>query len=213
VSFDSPRRDIHDRIRGKGSYDAAIRTMEHALSRGLRTYVNMVLTRVNLEDLEGMLGFCEARGVCMNAQPVAFGGIVYHERARFLALTDSEIRSVHARLLRWKKEGRPLLFSTRAYREVLEWPDYEVLSIATAGASSCVAGKDYIRIEANGDVIPCCQYGGGFQPKNILKDGLEESLLHVQTHRCARCWLAYYNERNALFKLRPSAVREVLRRG
>jgi MoaA/NifB/PqqE/SkfB family radical SAM enzyme len=213
VSFDSPRKEVNDQVRGKGSYDAAVRTIDLALKKGVKTYVNMVLTRENLEDLEGMLRFCEARGIRMNAQPVVFGGIFYHDRARFLSLTDAQIRSVHRRFLRWKNEGRPLLFSAWAYRAILDWTDYDVLSVPSEGASSCVAGRDYIRIEANGDVIPCCQYSGDFLPKNILKDGLEQSLLHVQTHHCARCWLAYYNERNALFKLRPSAVREALQRG
>lgn len=213
VSFDSPREAVNDRLRGKGSYSAAMETFDHAIRRGVRAYVNMVLTRENLDDLEGMLEFCETRGIRMNAQPVAFGGLVYNDRARFLALSDSEIREVHSRMIRWKKNGRPLLFSARAYQEVLQWPDYGVLAVQENGRSSCVAGKEYIRIESNGAIIPCCQYKADFSPKNIMIHGLVESLDHVRTHRCARCWLAYYNERNGLFKLRPSAVREAFRRG
>jgi hypothetical protein len=36
--------------------------------------------------------------------------------------------------------------------------------------------------------------------------GYEDSI------RCRDCWLAYYNERQALFKLKPGAVWEAFRR-
>jgi len=213
VSLDSPHPQANDRVRGKGSQAKAVKTIDLALRRGVKTYVNMVLTRANVQDLEDMLEFCEGRGVMMNAQPIAFGGLYYVGQARALELSPDEIRDVHRRLLNWKKQGRGLFFSKGAYRKVLEWPDYSRLAIKGRGPSSCVAGKDYIRVESNGDVLPCCQYNADFTPKNILRDGLRESLLHVQTHNCADCWLAFYNERTALFKLKPGAVWEAFRRG
>jgi MoaA/NifB/PqqE/SkfB family radical SAM enzyme len=212
VSFDSPRREVNDLLRGRGSYDGVVRTLDHALKRGIAVYVNMVLTKENLPDLEMMLEFCERRGVKMNAQPVAFGGYYYNDRALDLALTADEIRSVHQRLIKWKREGRGLLFSCKAYEQVLKWPDYHVFTVPSHGTSPCAAGNEYIRLESNGDVIPCCQFKADFQPRNILKDGLRESLLHVQTHNCGRCWLVYYNERNLLFKFHPAAIFEALRR-
>lgn len=213
ISLDSPHPEANDRIRGQGSHEAAVRTIDLALECGLRTYVNMVLTRDNLADLEDMLNFCEARGVRMNAQPIVFGAMYYVENAQALELRPDEIRDVHRRMILWKKQGRGLFFSKRAYRKVMDWPDYRQLAVKGQGPSSCVAGRDYIRVECNGDVLPCCQYNADFTPKNIIRHGLRESLLHVQTHNCADCWLAYYNERTALFKLRPGAVWEAIRRG
>lgn len=213
ISLDSPHPEVNDCIRGKGSHQKAVKAIDLARERGVRTYVNMVLTRANLNDLEDMLTFCEARGVRMNAQPLALGGMYYVEEAKSLELEPEEIREVHRRMILWKKQGRGLFFSKGAYRKVMDWPDYRKTSVNGQDRSSCVAGKDYIRVESNGDVLPCCQYSGDFEPKNILRDGLRESLLHVRTHNCADCWLAYYNERTALFKLRPGAVWEAIRRG
>jgi MoaA/NifB/PqqE/SkfB family radical SAM enzyme len=213
VSLDSPHPEVNDRIRGKGSFEAAVKTIDLSLRRGLRTYVNMVLTRANLNDLGDMLAFCEARGVLMNAQPIVFGQLYYVEEERSLALTLEEIREVSRRMVLWKEKGRALLFSRRAYKKVMDWPDYSLVSVKGPGVSPCVAGKDYIRVECNGDVLPCCQYTADFVPKNILRHGLIPSLLHVQTHNCRDCWLAYYNERQALFKLKPGAVWEAVRRG
>ena len=41
-----------------------------------------------------------------------------------------------------------------------------------------MAGRFYVQIEANGDVVPCAQYGAEFAPKNIVRDGLAEALRH-----------------------------------
>jgi MoaA/NifB/PqqE/SkfB family radical SAM enzyme len=212
ISLDSPHPETNDRIRGQGSYEGAVRTIGLALERGVRTFVNMVLTKINLPHLEDMLDFCEARGVKMNAQPIAFGGMYYVENAQALELEPDEIRDVHRRLILWKNQGRGLFFSKRAYQKVINWPDYRQLSIKSVGPSACVAGRDYIRIESSGDVLPCCQYDADFAPKNIIRHGLRESLAHVQTHNCGDCWLAYYNERAALFTLHPGAIWEAIRR-
>ena len=67
VSLDSAKPEVNDRLRGEGSYSGAVQTIGIALERGVRTIVNMVLTRENVHDLEAMLEFCEARGVPMNA--------------------------------------------------------------------------------------------------------------------------------------------------
>ena len=73
-------------------------------------------------------------------------------------------------------------------------------------------GRVYIHIEANGDVQPCVQTGGTFRAKNLVRDGFEEALTHVQGHDCGDCYSAYLTERKALFGLRPAAVVEYLRR-
>ena len=213
VSLDSPNRETNDRLRGKGSFLGAVQTIDLSLQRGVRAFVSMVLTRENMSDLEEMLEFCEDRGVLMNAQPVVFDRRYADNEARDMALTSEQIRRVHLRLVEWKRQGRGLVFSAATYQKVVDWPDYDVLSTRSEGESSCMAGKDYIRIESNGDVIPCCQYDADLKPKNILKDGLDEALRHVRRHNCGDCWRSFYGERMALFGLKPAALWEFVRRG
>lgn len=212
VSLDSPDPENNDRLRGDGSYDGATRTIDLALQRGVKTTVNMVLTRRNLQDLEEMLDLCEAKGVLMNAQPVVFGRGRYGEESSGLLLTSGQIREVNLRLARWKRQGRALVFSEWAYQRTADWQDHAILSMRSSGQSSCVAGRYFIYIEPNGDVIPCCMYEADFNPKNILRDGLDKALLNVQKHNCGDCWRVFYNERRAAFGLRPSVLREVFRR-
>ena len=213
VSVDSPRPEINDELRGAGCFAQASRALALARERGVRTFVNMVLTRRNVPDLEAMLEFCEAQGARLNAQPVAFGVVFYDDRAKALGLSMDETHAVHRRMAEWKRAGRGVMFSAAAYLKVVSWPDPATLTVPSEGVSGCMAGKDYVHIEPNGDVHPCVMHGEPFAPRNILSDGLEAALRHAQTHHCGDCWSAYLNERKLVFGLRPTALLEVVRRG
>jgi MoaA/NifB/PqqE/SkfB family radical SAM enzyme len=213
VSLDASDPELNDRFRGPGSHDGAVGAIAAAFAAGRRTYVNMTVHKENYGAVEAMLEFCERKGLRLNAQPVKFGRMYYRDEARDIALTDSQIRSLHQRIVAWKKRGRPFMFSTLAYKHAMTWEDLTVLTVKSSGPSRCVCGRDYIHIEANGDVIPCIQHGASLKPKNILRDGLEEALRNTRRHDCGDCWTAYLNERKVLFALKPGALREMLRRG
>jgi MoaA/NifB/PqqE/SkfB family radical SAM enzyme len=214
VSLDSPRAEANDAQRGAGCFAKAVRALDLAVERGLPVFVNMVLTRNTLADMEAMLGFCEARGAKLNTQPVAFGRLFYDDRAASaLALTADETREVHRRMAQWKRERRAVMFSAAAYEKLLGWGDPATITVKSEGESGCMAGRDYVHIEPNGDVHPCVINGATFQPKNVVRDGLEEALRSVQRHDCGDCWSAYLNERKLVFGLRPQALLEVVRRG
>ena len=213
VSLDATKPEIHDAVRGAGSHAVTLRAVDHALARGKSTYAVMVVHRDNLDELEPMLGFCEARGVGLHAQPLLLGRDAFDDGARALQLTNDQVRGFNRRLAEWKRQGRRLMFSAATYENVARWPDYSVLTTRTVGDSGCMAGRFYVHIEPNGDVWPCSQHGASFQPRNIIKHGLVDALRSVQHHDCGDCFTAYVNERKAVFALKPTALLEVVRRG
>ncbi len=213
VSLDSATPEPHDRQRGRGTHARAVRALELARARGLRTFAVMVVTRDTLAEVEPMLAFCEARGVGLHAQPVAFGLHYTDDDVEHLALSAEEARDLHRALARWRRQGRPVMFSAPAYEKLLAWPDPARTSVRSPGPSRCMAGRFYVHIEANGDVLPCQQHGADFEPKNAAKDGLAAALRHVRGHDCGDCWAAYLNERKLLFSLHPQALLAWARRG
>jgi MoaA/NifB/PqqE/SkfB family radical SAM enzyme len=212
-SLDSVTPAHTDHMRGDGVHARALEGIEIAKARGRRLFINMVVTAQSLDEIEPMLEFCEARGIGLNAQPVVFGRKYYDDAARPYALRDEQIRDMHRRLAAWKRQGRPLMFAASTYENVLDWDDYGEVSRRSPDGSSCMAGRFYVHIEPNGDVHPCAQHSADFAPKNIVRDGLEAALVHVQRHDCRDCFSAYLNERKALFGLRPAALLEMARRG
>jgi MoaA/NifB/PqqE/SkfB family radical SAM enzyme len=213
VSLDSLRPDVNDFMRGPGAFEGATKTIDLSLERGIKTYVNMALCQKNLEDLEGMLTFCEQRGMKMNAQPIKFGVVYYDDSARLFALTPDQIREFHLQMINWKKQGRGIMFSVSSFQKALDWPDLTQNNMRCQGDSACMAGKFYFHIDPDGDVIPCIPHGADIRPKNILKDGLVEALRQVRHHNCGDCWSPYLNERKALSRFRPEAVIEFFKRG
>jgi MoaA/NifB/PqqE/SkfB family radical SAM enzyme len=213
VSLDSTRPETNDRLRGKNSFQAAVQAIDLALRASVRTFVNMAVSRENVTDIEAMLKFCEVRGIRMNAQPVVFGRKYYDARAQAIVLTHEEIQKVHLQLAQWKREGRGVLFTVSSYLKAVTWPDLTILATRSPGASPCQAGKSFVHIEPNGDVLPCIQHGANFRPMNVLVDGLEEAFRQARHHDCGDCWPAYLNERKALFGLKPAALQELFRRG
>lgn len=212
-SLDSATPAHTDRLRGAGVHARVVEGIDLARARGVRLFINMVVTSQSVDEIEPMLEFCEARGIGLNAQPVVFGRKYYDDAARPFALSDEQVRAMHRRLAGWKRAGRPLMFAASTYERVVDWSDYGEISERHEGGSSCMAGRMYIHIEPNGDVHPCAQHTAAFTPKNIARDGLEAALTHVQRHDCGDCFSAYLNERKALFGLRPAALLEMARRG
>jgi len=212
ISIDSPRESVNDRIRGRGAFQAAVRALDISVKKGLRTFINMVVIRDNLDDLEAMLQFSESKGALLNAQPSMHDRKYFSGQDPEFTLTTEESQEVNFRLYEWKKKGRGLLFSPQVYKKAAEWADFNHLTTKSEGLSSCMAGKSYFHIEPNGDVHPCGLHGADFTPKNIVKDGFVGAFLHAGKHNCGDCWMPFMNERKGTFKLKFSSLREVISR-
>lgn len=203
-----------DAVRGAGVHRAVFEAIEvvRRRPRPPRLFINMVVMRANLGEIEPMLQFCEARGIGINVQPAVFGLSYYDDGARPLALSQAETREMYRALARHKRAGRPLMFAAATYESAAAWPDYLQLTRPSEGRSGCLMGRVYVHIEPNGDVLPCVQTDRAFRPKNLVRDGYDAALANAQRHECGDCFSAYLNERKALFGLRPRAVLEYLRR-
>lgn len=212
LSLDSTRESMNDRVRGKGAYRAAVEAMDMALEKGVRTFVNMVIVRDNLPDVEDMLAFCEKRSVLLNVQPAMFDRKYFADKIPEVALSNDEIQKVFFCLSEWKRHGRGLIFSAWAYQKAADWANYDRYTEKCEGYSSCMSGRSYFHIEPDGYVHPCGHHGAEFSPKNIIRDGFDEAFLHAKKHNCNDCWLPFMNERKAIFGLRPTGIREFFRR-
>lgn len=212
-SLDATDPALNDAQRGKGSHERVMQSIRHARSRSLRIYVNMTVTRRTLTELEPMLDFCENLGIGFNAQPVMFDWGYADQSAQEMSLSDRQIREMHRQMVTWKRQGRRLMFSANTYQRVIDWPDYRLWRRIESGPSRCMAGRFYVHIEPNGDIIPCGFHAGTFEPVNALDSGVAAALNNARSHNCADCGMAYLNERKALFGLKPFAIWELLRRG
>jgi len=210
VSLDSPHKETHDRLRGQDTYEAGVRALKLARDTGCRAFINMVANRQNIGELEDMRDFAKEMGVSFNAQPILFNRIYFDSDSRNIALSQEGIRSLFQTLGQWKNAGAPVLFSSDSYFAAAKWKDYDQSVVVSEEPSRCMAGKDFVHVEPNGELVPCSMQAGEFKGKNIITDRVAAALRHAREHHCQDCYMAYMNERKGLFRLRPQMVAAAL---
>jgi MoaA/NifB/PqqE/SkfB family radical SAM enzyme len=111
VSLDGPK-DIHDQIRGEGTYDKLMENL--AKTKHPNIFANMTIMRNNLQNVEETVELVakndRIRGIMLNfITPPPYD----------IALTLDEKKRVIELALRMKKEGYPILNTTKALKDML----------------------------------------------------------------------------------------------
>lgn len=215
ISLDGDRQ-AHDKCRGSGSFDKAMEAIELAIEHRVPLQAACVLTKYNLRCIEYVLDLAGRYGFTVGFSTlIAATGVAAGDRPHYLP-TDEEYREALARLLRYKQQGRPVLFSTKSLAYALHWPlSYGQDKIIGVEPSfdyiRCNAGRYFAIVDANGDLYPCPATVGVLKPLNILRDGLDAALHNVRHHPCRTCHIPCQNDFNLLYSLNPGVILNILR--
>lgn len=135
VSIDSPYPHIHDKIKGyKGAYKKAWEGIEAARKVGLKVMIAMIATPENLHngEVDEQISLCRGKGLVLQILPARTVGKWRNDRK---VLLDSEGQSRFYKLVghydvRW--DGQSCYLSPQ-----------------------CLATRERLYINSNGDVFPC----------------------------------------------------------
>lgn len=143
VSLDSPDAAVHDAFRDRqGSYDRVLRCLEATRDVGYDVLLSVVLTRINVHDLERLVEIAArygVRGVHFKRFRPSGNGLRNRERYE---LSDAEGAEIGATVARLRQAGGPrvnLSFGPEA-------------GPTDAG---CGCGISALALRPNGDVAPC----------------------------------------------------------
>lgn len=165
---------VHDGIRGRGSFAAAMRGVENLLDAGMEVTLNVTLSRLNSPFIAEIIGLARFLGV----QRLGFARLVPSGRGAALLeqmLPPFQLREAYRAIF---SEGGP----------VLRTPGLEIVTgdpVAAAASDGhftggsdcgpfggCAAGVSGITILADGTVTPCRRLP--LPIGNIKKDSLRE---------------------------------------
>jgi MoaA/NifB/PqqE/SkfB family radical SAM enzyme len=76
---------------------------------------------------------------------------------------------------------------------------------------NCFCGKDYLFIDANGDVYPCNQIIDNFKPLNLHEQSLDECIKNARNKTCRLCIAPFLNESRYLFGGYLSVIFETIK--
>ena len=198
VSIDGGR-EAHDRVRGAGSWDAAVAGARAVKNAGLRLSLHAVITRHTIDqaqvvlDLAGELG-CLV-GFTMLREVPAMG----RRDLESLAPTPEQWRGFVDDLVARKRGGDGRIQNSLAGLAYLRrWPVHHPIR--------CCAGVVYARIEPDGRVFGC---------GNLVRRPGAPSLAEMDFGRawetlvledCRECWCDTRVEMNMVLSARPSAL-------
>lgn len=220
----------NDKSRGRGSYEKTMAGIECALSHGIKTNVNMVLTRHNTADVDSLIllasemGFSISFNIAFDSHSASHGN--YQDSLAIKCSDDMAVRAALRKIIDYKKRGYPVRFSEEAYDYVLNWPlpfDKSVLlprdgwSKEDFSPIKCYFSRFHCYIDVDGNMYTCLHHKDDMPEVNVLDIGVESAWKRVSRIRynCSGCYTICNNNANLIFglnyKVLVSTIRDQIR--
>jgi radical SAM protein with 4Fe4S-binding SPASM domain len=193
ISLEGPP-DLHDSIRGRGSFMAATKGVEALVKSGNRVSANVTLSRLNVEQIEETIETARTMGF----YGIGFSRMVPCGRGKELRdrlLTPQELKLAYQKILSLNTPSFEVASGDPLVGTLLEPKIPSGCNLSLAG---CSAGFSGITITSDGSVMPCRRIGlvaGNVKRKSLRSIWASSRLLwrlreRKSYHgRCGQCAL------------------------
>jgi len=167
VSIEGPE-DVHDTIRGKGSFRASTEGIECLVGAKLPVTLNVTLSAINASTVKQVIAFCAQVG----AQRVGFSRLVPYGQGRSLLsqmLSREQVRDLYETELSLEYDDIEIVTGDPVASQMREKTNDDAGNVASSGCSAGVSG---LTILPNGTVMPCRRLP--LFIGNVTKDSLRE---------------------------------------
>jgi radical SAM protein with 4Fe4S-binding SPASM domain len=152
ISLEGPEK-IHEQVRGRGSFAAALQGVRNLLQAGVKVSLNATISRMNAGYFQDMVGLARALGV----PRLGFSRLVPSGRGKDLLndmLTRDETKQFYEKVLSMQVEGLKIVTGDpmAAQMNGVAPADDETNAFPAGG---CAAGVSGLTILADGTVTPC----------------------------------------------------------
>ena len=200
ISLDG-KKEVNDLVRGKGSFDLAKKTADIAKENNINFCFDTTLTRKNtdIENVTYMINLARGYKTSVIFQP--YKEMIKGVKDIEIGPTKSQIREVVDFLIQKKRE-KSHKGTIRNSSRLLKQMEY-IGSCKCDGETGCVAGKLFMVVDPNGDLMACDRSDIAFSKKlpNILKVGVKKAFRDVPKVKCSGCGFSGAWELTYLSKL------------
>ena len=201
VSIESYSSEIHDAIRGKGSFNAAVGALKtlHDNAPDIRTGINCTISALNYHKLVKMIPLAESLGVRQLKFAPMHTNLLHRDKPpsdfASLIFSDTQFLELKAELamLRVALQKSALLSNHPEYLDNI-WASFQKTQ-----QFNCYAGYAACTIDPMGNVSPCPDVSAGLNVKeSSLRDIWRSESYHRLRERVCncgnRCWDPLYTE-------------------
>lgn len=210
----------NDKNRGNGTFRKTLTGIKCAVANGIKTNVNMVLTKYNLNDLEPMLELAVSEGFTLSFNIVFESHSSLHtnyEDSLYIkSKDDAMLRGAIKKIVSYKEKGYPVRFSKSAYRYALNWPRpyservyiHDNENTGDFKTIPCYFSHFHCYIDTDGRMYNCMHIKDSIPDVNIREHGVEESWQKISSclPPCKACYTICNNDANLVFGLRPGTL-------
>ena len=168
VSIEGPE-DIHDSIRGKGSFAAACRGISHLVAAGNKVTMNATLSEMNAGKVREMVELCASLG----AQRFGFSRLVPSGRGAGLAdrmIEPERLREIYEAVFALPAAGVEIVTGDPVASQMRTGGGTDDCgTVATGGCAAAISG---LTILPDGTVVPCRRLP--IPLGNVRQDSLRE---------------------------------------
>jgi len=213
ISIDGDR-ESNDLVRGKGCYDKIIEAIEIATANKMIVRLHGVVMRYTMNSLEHLLGVAKKYKVTFNVSEAARPDMSDPD----LVLNEKERKMFYEKLIRYKKEGWPILNSIAAMEEVMNWPfgDKRVvypddIKGRNVMFTRCQQTITSCIIDTDGTVSPCTgKWGEGI---NCFEHGFKKAWEYLGNNtRCVTCLHLGYIELSKFIQVDGATIINALKK-
>ncbi|MFA5062561.1 MAG: radical SAM protein [Candidatus Omnitrophota bacterium] len=191
LSLDGPE-EIHDFLRGKGSFDKVMEAVEAAKKVGIPVKFNTTLTRYNIGCIDFLLAKAEELDIQIKFQPVS------HVHAPDRDISDllpeaNKYQETISRLIYLKKRNPYIINSTSALKYLYALPKGKKIN--------CYAGRIICCIMPDGRVAPCSAIRDSFYSVSCLSVRFKDAFDKLPpVYSCKGCWCTSTLELNCFLR-------------
>lgn len=196
ISIDGPE-DVHDSIRGKGSYARTIEAITVARKKGIKIRLLVVLSECNLDAVDFLL-----------EKAAEFDAPIIFQPATRLLLGSQEKNPIAPNLEKYKRVIRELIVRKRSTRYIAnsisglkflqDWPEMKKIK--------CLAQLVSCRIQSDGCIYICYRNQDRAVRMEHKTQPFKDAFSKLPFVYCDCCCCASAVELNCLLSLRPDTM-------
>ena len=212
ISLDG-EREVHDAIRGKGSYDKVMEAIEALRENNIKFWITTVINRKNMNSIDYVLDIAKSMKSYANFVILYYvddydkDHLTPQPVIKELALNNEENREIIQYLIRKKRSGEPIGSSYGYLEYLLKWKDLNnIYRNDIINGVKCWAGKLYCHIGPEGMLYPCGTAYWRVNTYDSTKLGFRKAFELSNKTPCNSCILACELEHNLVFSLNIKTI-------